>query len=59
MITENGKWFFFTREGTIEGPFDDALDAEIQLEQYIKVVNSGLASEDELQLERVQYEKIA
>lgn len=40
------KWFFYTREGTTEGPFDDECEAQLQLEQYIKVMDSGLISSD-------------
>ena len=38
MVEESGLWFFYTREGTIEGPFGDRIEAEIQLEHYIKVL---------------------
>jgi hypothetical protein len=39
---DHGLWFFHTREQTIEGPFSSMLDAQIQLERYIKVQISGL-----------------
>ncbi len=45
MVQEGGLWFFYTREGTLEGPFDGHLEATIQLDKYIKVINSGLLSE--------------
>jgi hypothetical protein len=48
MVQEGGMWFFYTREGTLEGPFDGHLQATIQLDNYIKVVNSGLLSEQEI-----------
>ena len=32
----NGKFFFSTREGTLEGPFDSRLDAERELALYIR-----------------------
>ncbi len=46
FIQESGKWFFYTREGTLEGPCDDMMAAKIRLENYIKVIESGLLSED-------------
>ncbi|MEM9255454.1 MAG: DUF6316 family protein [Pseudomonadota bacterium] len=42
MINEDGQWYFFTREGTIEGPFSDRLQARSRLDAYIAVVTSGL-----------------
>lgn len=42
IIKEGDKWFFYTREGTLQGPFHDRKDAENQVEVYIKVINSGL-----------------
>jgi hypothetical protein len=48
MVQEGGMWFFYTREGTLEGPFDGQLEATIQLDKYIKVVNSGLLLEREI-----------
>jgi Domain of unknown function (DUF6316) len=35
MIEEAGKWFFQTREGSIEGPFGSRSDAVTSLEAYI------------------------
>lgn len=43
---EGGLWYFLTREGTMEGPFDFKLAAENRLEVYIKVVTSGLIAKD-------------
>ena len=51
FIEEGGKWFFCTREGTIEGPFADKLTAVSQLEIYIKVTHLGLI-ENEFELAR-------
>ncbi len=42
MVKEGGKWFFYTREGTTEGPFDSEQEATAQLEQYLRVIESGL-----------------
>lgn len=42
MLHEAGKWYYATREGTVEGPFDSELEASGSLYDYIKVVTSGL-----------------
>ena len=47
IVEDGGKWYFYTREGSVEGPFDGKLEAEIQVENYIKVINSGMLDEDE------------
>jgi hypothetical protein len=39
---ESAEWYFLTREGTQEGPFERKIDAENRLEDYIKVMVSGL-----------------
>lgn len=36
-----GNWFFFTREGTMEGPFGFLHEAEERLDIYKKVMSSG------------------
>ena len=41
-FTEDGNWFFKTREGQLAGPFRDELEASTRLEVYIRLVNSGL-----------------
>jgi hypothetical protein len=41
FYVEAGKWYFETREGTIEGPFDYLLDAEARLEAYLESLESG------------------
>jgi hypothetical protein len=46
FILDNGKWYFNTREGTLEGPFGELKDAEKRLEEYIKIVNSGFMPSD-------------
>ena len=43
---ESGEWFFYTREGTVEGPCDCLMEAKIRLENYIKVMESGLLPEN-------------
>lgn len=47
-----GEWYFLTREGTEEGPFEERREAEEYLQRYIKVMASGLLSSDsELKLQ--------
>ena len=42
MFQDGDSWFFFTREGTIEGPFPSRVEALNQLDLYIKAMTSGL-----------------
>jgi hypothetical protein len=46
FFQEEGKWFFYTREGTMEGPFSKLEDAEVRLNEYIKIMNSGFMPSD-------------
>jgi len=39
VIVMNGKYFFMTRENTQEGPFDTRLEAENELNLYIRHMN--------------------
>lgn len=39
VIVMNGKYFFMTRENTQEGPFDSRLEAENELNLYIRHMN--------------------
>ncbi|TBW52185.1 hypothetical protein EZI54_16225 [Marinobacter halodurans] len=32
----NGAWYFETREGVIKGPFENALEAELELNFYLQ-----------------------
>ena len=41
FIENGGAWFFYTREGTMEGPFGFKHEAEERLEIYKKVMSSG------------------
>jgi hypothetical protein len=47
MVEHGGKWFFHTRENTIEGPFNCEHDAQFQLETYISLHHFGLLSDAE------------
>lgn len=40
MISQDGNWFFQTREGTFEGPFESERNARIALERYIHKKNA-------------------
>ncbi|MEH6584254.1 MAG: DUF6316 family protein [Halioglobus sp.] len=48
MIEDGGKWHFQTREGSIEGPFEDVIDAAEALEAYIGAKALGLTQWAEL-----------
>ena len=41
FIQNEGMWFFFTREGTMEGPFGYKHEAEERLDIYKRVMASG------------------
>lgn len=36
FFAEGNKWYFTTRENTIEGPFDTRADAEQELMMYLR-----------------------
>ena len=58
FVNEEGKWFFYTREGTMEGPFSELQDAEKRLEEYVKIMNSGFMPDDsKLNIEPISTEK--
>ncbi len=46
FFLEQGKWYFHTREGTVEGPFDCPLKANSHLDTYIRLHQSGLFEAD-------------
>lgn len=46
VVNDNGKWYFLTREGKVEGPFECQADALEHLEIYVRVAQSGLIAED-------------
>jgi hypothetical protein len=45
FFQERCQWYFYTREGAIEGPFQQKKEAENRLENYIKVMASGMLRE--------------
>ncbi len=52
FIKDKGKWYFETREKTIEGPFDSKSEAEQRLQDHIKIMRSGFfPSDSQLSLE--------
>jgi Domain of unknown function (DUF6316) len=58
FFKDNGKWFFNTREGTIEGPYEKLSEAEDRLKDYIKILNSGfMPKHSTLELEPLEIEK--
>jgi len=58
FFKNNGKWFFNTREGTIEGPFEELTEAENRLKAYIKIMNSGFMPKySTLELEPLETEE--
>ncbi|MFL1466545.1 DUF6316 family protein [Marinobacter sp. DUT-3] len=36
FTTVNGQWFFQTREGSFEGPFDNVNEAQMELLLYLR-----------------------
>lgn len=54
MFENGGKWYFFTREGSTEGPFESQLDAQERLDVYIEITDLKLLSENSgLELQKV------
>lgn len=51
MFESAGHWYFYTREGSTEGPFDSELNAQERLDVYIEILDLKLiSSESELTL---------
>jgi hypothetical protein len=46
FVKSDGKWYFATREGTMEGPYEMRREAEYKLDAYIKVMISAFAPGD-------------
>lgn len=42
FFEHEGQWYFYTREGSMEGPFSDRFTARERLEAYLKVIRSGM-----------------
>lgn len=45
MIQHAGQWFFSTREGTMQGPFDSHDKALKELEEYVRIMKAHNAGE--------------
>ena len=51
MVENGGRWYFYTREGSMEGPFETLMDAQERLHVYLEILNLKLLPDDsELQL---------
>ncbi len=46
MFQSAGRWYFYTREGSTEGPFESQLDAQERLDVYIEILDLDLLSSD-------------
>lgn len=46
MFESAGGWYFYTREGSTEGPYESKLDAQQRLEVYIEIINLELLPSD-------------
>ncbi|MCB1702360.1 MAG: hypothetical protein H6985_05895 [Pseudomonadales bacterium] len=42
VVRDGGRWYFMTREGTAEGPFECEADARQQLEVYVRLAENDL-----------------
>jgi len=43
---DGGKWYFYTREGSMEGPFEDKVEALEALDKYITIMKLELIEPD-------------
>ena len=58
FFKDGGKWYFTTREGTMEGPFGELADAEKRLKEYVKIMNSGfLPGDSKLEMKPFEMEE--
>ena len=46
FFKDNNRWYFSTREGDAEGPFDSMREAERELKNYKTVLASGFMPRD-------------
>jgi hypothetical protein len=42
LVNEGGRWFFITREQTVEGPFDSRAEAIERLAVYVRLAENDL-----------------
>ena len=45
LVEDDGLWYFCTREGTLQGPFNDRMEAQVKLDHYIRLKKSHLDGE--------------
>jgi hypothetical protein len=50
IFQDGGLWYFYTREGTVEGPYGAKRQAERMLESYIQTMTSRFAPPPDLRL---------
>jgi hypothetical protein len=50
VFVDRGRWYFNTREGTVEGPYADKQSAERFLESYVQVLSSKFVPSTEFSL---------
>ena len=50
FFQHDGYWYFNTREGTIEGPFNDIVHAKQRMQAYIEVHASGMLGDDDYEV---------
>lgn len=43
LFEEAGSWHFYTREGTVEGPFSSKFGALDRLDTYIRMMQAGIS----------------
>ena len=43
-FNQNGDWYFLTRAGHAEGPYQDKHDAEDAIDMYVRLANFRAAS---------------
>jgi hypothetical protein len=46
FFMDEGSWYFETREGQIEGPYQTRAMAESKLGDYVRIVGSGMLPSD-------------
>ena len=46
MFESAGGWYFYTREGSTEGPYESQLDAQQRLDVYTEIMNLKLLPAD-------------
>jgi len=50
IFQDGGLWYFYTREGTVEGPYGEKRQAERMLESYIQTMTSRFAPPSDMRL---------